>query len=85
MFFNEVFLLVTVALDIFIKEKNNILYLPMQKVSTWSKKAKRYPFNHFPTPRISQHPFPPAYRLFGTLDCFTILRQMSDIIISILT
>ena len=57
-------LLVTVALDIFIKEKNNsfiflgflLRHFSMQKVSTRSNSAERYPINHFPTPQIFQPP-----------------------------
>ena len=59
-FFNEFCLLVTVAFDIFIKEKINTLYLPwispfsIEKVSTRTNYAERYPIKHLPTPRIFQ-------------------------------
>ena len=51
-------LLVTVALDIFIKEKHNtfiflgflLCNFSMQKVSTRSNEAEREPINHFPNP-----------------------------------
>ena len=58
-------LLATVALDIFIKEKNNtfiflgflLCHSSMQKVSTRSNYAERYPINHFLTPpQIFQPP-----------------------------
>ena len=60
-------LLVTVTLDILIKEKM-ILHIflgfllyhsSMQKVSTRSNSAERYPINHFPTP--PDIPPPPVY------------------------
>ena len=64
------------------KEVKAICHFSMQKVSTLSNYAERYPINHFPTPRIF-HPPPAAYyilhkfptpllirtpRLFGTLE-----------------
>ena len=60
----KVFLLVTVALDIFIKETNNTLYLPwISPLSFFYAKgvylvklSGKYPINHFPTPRIFQPP-----------------------------
>ena len=65
-------LLVTVGLGIFIKEKNNILYLPwISPLSFFCAKGvysvklsgtKRYSINHFQTTQILQPPLPP--RLF---------------------
>ena len=60
---------VTVALDIFIKEKNNtfiflgflLCHFSMQKVSTRSKQAESYPINHFPTPPPPGYYKPSAY------------------------
>ena len=73
-FFNEV--LFTVALDIFIKEKNNtfiflgflLCHCSMQKVKlTWSKGTL---LTIIRPSRIFQPPPPPLNRSFGTLDYF---------------
>ena len=62
-------LLVTVALDIFIKEKHNtfiflgflLCNFSMQKVSTRSNEAEREPINHFPNPLDIPTSPPPTY------------------------
>ena len=41
------------------KEVKTICHFSMQKVSTWSNEAERYPINHFPTP--ADIPTPAAY------------------------
>ena len=64
-------LLVTVALDIFIKEKHNtfiflgflLCNFSMQKVSTRSNEAEREPINHFPNP-LDIPTSPPPYLLY---------------------
>ena len=74
------YLLVTVELDIFIKEKNNTLYLPwISPLSFFYAKGVysvnvigKYPINKFPTPPLDIPPPPPAYyilRKFPTTPC----------------
>ena len=48
------------------KEVKAICHFSMQKVSTWSNLAERYPINHFPPPQIFQPLLPQPLIIFYT-------------------
>ena len=58
------------------KEVKAICHFSMQKVSTWSNLAERYPINHFPPPPDIPTPPPPAaYYILHKLPIPLLIRN----------